>query len=229
MQAARPTIDQLNKFSQGTPELGKNLAIVLEHLNDRDHSVEEDPRSPGGKGYTGLEALLQYVYDQALSTNVFDSNSHFLSVAPFRDNCSDYADAKRAKDPANANCIAALGPNQPGINFTDPTDDGTAETRATRRRARARHTDGDAPPPASEPGAPAQQEQPKQSQGDGKPSTAVPLPATPSLPPINPPKLPDVLPGPGLPKVELPGGTKLLGNSASGQRGAELLDYLLKP
>ena len=40
-------------------------AIVLEHLDDRKHAVEKDPRSPGGKGYTGFEALLQYVFDQS--------------------------------------------------------------------------------------------------------------------------------------------------------------------
>ena len=38
--------------------------IVLDHLNSRDNAVEEDSDSPTGKGYTGLEALLQYVYDQ---------------------------------------------------------------------------------------------------------------------------------------------------------------------
>ena len=34
------------------PSSANNLAIVLEDLDDRDRAVEQDPRSPGGKGYT---------------------------------------------------------------------------------------------------------------------------------------------------------------------------------
>src|SRR5436190_1944675 len=74
LRAARPTIDELNKFSTNTPELANNLAMVLNDLNDRNRAVEKDPRSPGGKGYTGFEALLQYVFDQSMAINAFDAN-----------------------------------------------------------------------------------------------------------------------------------------------------------
>ena len=93
----QPTVAELDAFAQGTPELGKNLAIVLEHLDDRNHAVEKDPRSPGGKGYTGLEALLEYVFDQAQSINIFDRNGHILKVAAFDSECAEYADVKCAQ------------------------------------------------------------------------------------------------------------------------------------
>ena len=62
---AGPVVSQLNTFSTQTPELAKNLAIVLQHLDSRNHAVEKDPRSPGGQGYTGLEALLEYTTTRA--------------------------------------------------------------------------------------------------------------------------------------------------------------------
>ena len=104
-----------------------NLAIVLKDLDDRDRAVEKDPRSPGGKGYTGFEALLQYVYDQTMAINTFDSNGYMLKVNLFLSECSDYQSLaslkeKLQEDPAfYQRCAAILGPNQPGITQRDPT------------------------------------------------------------------------------------------------------------
>ncbi len=54
------------------PELAQNLAIVLHDLDSRSRAVERDPRSPaGGAGYTGLEALLEYVFNVTLAVNYF--------------------------------------------------------------------------------------------------------------------------------------------------------------
>lgn len=127
--AATPTVQELNRFSTGLPELSRNLAIILEHLDNRDFAVEEDKRSPGGKGYTGLEALLEYVYDQVLSINIYDSSVHILKVAPFAGDCAHYADIEQALSPSKVlpgktlldQCGAALGPNAAGINFPDTT------------------------------------------------------------------------------------------------------------
>lgn len=128
--AATPTVAELGRFSKGLPELSQNLAIVLERLNDRNYAVEQDPRSPGGKGYTGLEALLEYVYDQVLSINVYDSSVHILKVSPFASPCANYADVTRALSTENTTlkgsgpqladqCGAKLGPNAAGLNFPD--------------------------------------------------------------------------------------------------------------
>jgi ABC-type transporter Mla subunit MlaD len=120
VRRARPTVAELERYSRGTPELGKNLAIVLEHLDDRRFSVEEDPRSPGGQGYTGLEALLQYVFDQTMATNVHDGRTHILKAFPFENECAHYADIARAREHWDE-CSAAAGPNAIGINFPDTT------------------------------------------------------------------------------------------------------------
>jgi hypothetical protein len=113
---------------------------VLRHLDDRKNAIEKDPRSPGGQGYTGLEALLQYVYDQTTSTAVYDRNSHIFKVALFASKCANYADVEALKkDPSlSTECGSYLGPNQPGITtpdvtkFEDPNSD-TARRIANRR------------------------------------------------------------------------------------------------
>ena len=120
VRAAGPTVEELDRYARGTPELGKNLAIIFEHLDNREKAAEPDPRSPGGKGYTGLEALLQYVFDQVLAINIHDGETHILNVFPFEGECAAYADIERAKE-VEEHCSAALGPNRIGINFPDQT------------------------------------------------------------------------------------------------------------
>ena len=149
VRAATPTVDELDRYAEGTPELGKNLAIIFEHLDNREKAVEADLRSPGGQGYTGLEALLQYVFDQTLAINIHDGETHILNVFPFEGECAAYADIQRAKEVAK-NCSAALGPNQIGISFPDATapagydgsDRGSESSDPDPRRAAARGAGG---------------------------------------------------------------------------------------
>jgi ABC-type transporter Mla subunit MlaD len=129
VQAAAPTVHLLNQFAGPTPELSQNLAIVLHDLDDRSRAVEADSRSPGGKGYTGLEALLQYVFNQTLAINTFGPFGHLLAVDSFVDPmCSPYATpatialSLKQYGPAYRQCYAWLGPSQPGVNETDPSD-----------------------------------------------------------------------------------------------------------
>jgi virulence factor Mce-like protein len=129
VQAAQPTVALLNKFAAPTPELAQNLAIVLRDLDNRGRAVEADPRSPGGKGYTGLEALLQYVFNQTLAINLFGPFGHVLAVDSFVDpQCSPYATPAtiafnlKKFGPSYRHCYAWLGPSQPGVNTTDPSN-----------------------------------------------------------------------------------------------------------
>jgi len=145
VKAARPFVAQLGKASEKLPELANNLEIVLKDLDDRGRAVEPDPRSPGGKGYTGFEALLQYFFDQTMAINVFDANSYQLKVNLFVGECSDYQNAdslkaKLAEDPKfYERCASIVGPQQQGINAPDPTRPASAgERRRTRREARQR-------------------------------------------------------------------------------------------
>ena len=97
VRAGRPRIAELAEFADDLPEVADNLDISLNHLHDRDFAVEADPRSPGGKGYTGFEAVLRYIFAQSQATNVYDANSYLLKVSAFLDNnCAQYADAAAA-------------------------------------------------------------------------------------------------------------------------------------
>ena len=204
---APSTVSLLNGFAAGTPEVGRDLAMVLEHLDDRRYAIEKDPRSPGGQGYTGLEALLQYVYDQAESTAIYDQNSHIFKVALFASKCANYADAEAVKkDPTLAqDCGSYLGPNQPGINMPDVTrfEDPSSDTAKAVSKHRSDPTTALPKPPALpelpkapvEP-APAPPTVPGVGGGGGvkPPPVKVPeppkLPAAPSVPAV--PTLPNV-------------------------------------
>src|SRR5215218_7811319 len=130
VKAAQPIVDELAKATEKAPELAGNAAIVTEHLNDRKHAVEKDPRSPGGQGYTGFEAVLQWLFDQSQAINIYDKNGYILKVNLFHSKCSNYQNpqslkAEMAKDPSfYEDCAAILGPNQPSITTPDPTATG---------------------------------------------------------------------------------------------------------
>jgi virulence factor Mce-like protein len=161
LTAAKPTIAELDRFSTDAPELANNLAIVLDDLDDRERAVEKDPRSPGGQGYTGFEALLQYVFDQAMAINAFDSNGYMLKVNLFLSKCSQYQNPaslreKLKEDPGfYRDCAAILGPNQPGITQPDPSytgaqNDAGHHPPSVKRNARADRPAKPAEPPAAE-------------------------------------------------------------------------------
>ncbi len=131
VQAATPTVALLGKFAQPVPELAQNLAIVLNDLDNRNRAVEPDSRSPGGKGFTGLEALLQYAFNQEQTINTFGPFGHMLAVDAFVNQmCSPYATpgtvAANLKQygPTYRQCYSWLGPNQQGVNESDPSNPG---------------------------------------------------------------------------------------------------------
>jgi virulence factor Mce-like protein len=126
--AAQPAVANLNRFAVHTPELAQNLGIVLQSLDTQADAVEKDPRSPGGKGFSGLEALLGYVFNQTLAINTYSQYGHMLAVDAFVSAmCTPYANpatiASSLKQYGSAyrSCYSWLGPNQPGVNETDPT------------------------------------------------------------------------------------------------------------
>jgi ABC-type transporter Mla subunit MlaD len=129
VQAAAPTVSLLDEFSKPTPELAQNLSIVLADLDTQNRAVEPDPRSPGGKGFSGLEALLQYAFNQSQTVNTFSSFGHMLAVDAFANTtCTPYASPGTAAAMLKQNgaayrqCYSWYGPNQPGVNETDPSD-----------------------------------------------------------------------------------------------------------
>jgi virulence factor Mce-like protein len=179
VSAARPVVAELTKATAKAPELADNAAISLEHLDDRKYAAEKDPRSPAGQGYTGFEAVLQWVFDQSQAINIFDDNGYMLKVALFHSQCSDYQNLqslkqKMASDPSfYKECAAVLGPNQPGITTPDPTSTGRQfASQGSDAQAKAQ----------PEKKAPAKAGQPKK-QAPRKPAPT----ATPAPPKLTPP------------------------------------------
>ncbi len=129
VEAAGPAVRDLNRFARPTPELAQNLSIVLPALDNRSRAAERDPRSPGGRGYTGLETLLQYAFNQTLAVSVYGPFGHILTTDSFLDpQCSFYQSADMVAlslahyGAQYRHCYSWLGPNQPGVNETDPSN-----------------------------------------------------------------------------------------------------------
>jgi virulence factor Mce-like protein len=233
--AARPTVTRLRAFAAHTPELGKNLAIVLNDLYDRNRAVEPDPRSPGGQGWNGFESLLGYVFWQSQAINIFDRNHYILKVAVTDQDCSPYfnADTLKAKGQAFIDkCKSWLGPTQPGINAPDPSTTfqkgaGQASVRQADARQQQNAKTLEAAQRAAGPapgsgGAPNAGQAPQQQQQQGKLPKGV-------APPIDLNKtLGQVLggqaPDPNQVTGQVLGGA---GQSVNPQTASDLLDYLL--
>ncbi len=131
VKAATPTVADLNQFAKPTPELAQNLAIVLADLDTQSRAVERDPRSPGGVGFSGLQSLLGYVFNQALAVNTYGPFGHVLAVDGFYSKmCSPYATPAtvamnlKTYGASYRQCYSWLGPNQPGVNEPDPSNPG---------------------------------------------------------------------------------------------------------
>ncbi len=256
--AAEPTVSDLNNFAKPTPELAQNLAIVLQDLDTQNRAVEPDPRSPGGKGFSGLQALLWYAFNQTLAINTYGPLGHMLAVdAFFSPMCSPYATpasiALMLKQYGSAyrQCYSWLGPNQPGVNETDPSnpnapvpDPGGAppgkygpQTSASRLTA-AMVQGAQVAARRSNTAKPAQPNQGTSTQSSSSSSTTtsqsatspLPTPPVPGAPPINlKASVGQILAGTvgSAPAPAAPGGSN--GNSASPNRAQQLLNYLLAP
>jgi len=128
VNAAGPTVANLNQFAKPTPELAQNLSIVLHDLDTQGKAVESNPSGPGGRGYSGLEALLQYVFNQTNAIDYFGQFGHILALDVFVNECSPYqtpatvASNLKLYGSSFRQCYSWLGPNQPGVNERDPSD-----------------------------------------------------------------------------------------------------------
>jgi phospholipid/cholesterol/gamma-HCH transport system substrate-binding protein len=148
---ARPLVRQLGGLGNDITEPANNLRIILNDLDNRKRSVEPDPNAatqtgnPADKiGYTGLEAPLQYIFDQSQAINIFDQRGYSLKINVNPDTCSDYTTGDQAKaDMARyRKCNQNLGPNQPGITTPDPSPplsrSATASSASTAKSASSR-------------------------------------------------------------------------------------------
>jgi hypothetical protein len=206
-----------------------NLRFMLEALNSRDYAVEKNPLSPGGNGYTGLEAFLLFPHLQSQAINTFDTRGYILKLNALINECTKYTDAKTAReDPGRTKrCTAALGPNQIGINQPDPSANGevSSTTRSTRSAGRKRHRrHKSAQGPQAGGGAPQQQ---AQAPGAGG---SVPVPGNGAGGALDP--LLQQLPVPGAPSAPAAPQVQAPASPQTGRDGNTakvLLDFLLKP
>ena len=212
VRAAASTVRQLRALGTSSTEPMRNLRFVLEDVNDRERAVEPNRLSPTGKGFTGLEALLQYFFVQSQAINIYDSKGYILKLNVLLNECTQYTNAQTAReDPERTKaCNSWLGPNQPGIT--------TGEVARTTKRKPRSGPDGKAPD------APAAAQPAPQAPADQAPATPAPPPPPAPLLPGAKDLLDKLLPDlPPLPNV-LPGRSA---RSAESERS--LLDYLLGP
>jgi virulence factor Mce-like protein len=224
VRAARPVVEELTRTSEKAPELAKNLAMTLADLDDRDRAVEPDKRSPGGKGYTGFEAFLQYVFDQAMAINIFDANGYMLKVNLSVSECSEYQNAESLKKKEKespgfiARCLSALGPNQPGVTTPDPTK--TAEPASAKPKADKKASEKKERPSKRQ--RKLEEERRKELRKALEKLLGNNAPELPDVPLPSLPELPEVPGVPAVPAVPAAPGGQALDPQA-------LLDYLLAP
>jgi ABC-type transporter Mla subunit MlaD len=165
-------IVELRRLARDAPGFAKPLRQFLQTIDDRGRHVDVDPRAQetappapdktrwrNGQGFTGMEAILNYVYWQVLAINSFDEISHTLRVLGFEHPCAEYqshyehtpeqeqlharsiTDPRR--NPTGPRC-SYLGPFQPGINEgdEDPTEGGD-NGAAARARDQQQGRDGE--------------------------------------------------------------------------------------
>jgi phospholipid/cholesterol/gamma-HCH transport system substrate-binding protein len=227
IRESRNEIKELRRLAVFAPRLGKPLRQLLQTIDDRRRSTEADPlaaetspRPPdktaykAGQGFTGMEALLNYVYYQTLGINAFDEFGHLLRIVAFAAGpCSSYS-ANPDKETIDE-CKSWLGPTQPGVTTPDPTAGGKlaarerAERRKSTKKQRERHRGAGEPEAPPTPG-----ETDKSKPHDLVPKDVQDLLRRLGLPPV---------PNPGVPKLP-----QLAGGQARDE-SQEVLDYLLGP
>ena len=169
VQKTAKDVKELRKLAQDLPGLAKPLRQFLQTIDDRGRAVEPDRRAaatgpPSGDkthtnssraGFTGMEAIWNYFYWQALSSNALDDIGHVLRLSIVVNQCSSYQ-VKPTKALLDK-CNQFLGPTQPGVTTPDPTRTGvTASTAASPAPAAGSPAAGSpAPGSSAAPGIPS--------------------------------------------------------------------------
>ena len=215
VREAESTVEQLETLGRRSPEPANNLRFILKDLDDRGRAVEKDPDSPGGEGYTGLEAILQYPFDQSLAINIFDTRGYILKLSALINECTAYTDAADAKaDPERyKRCTSALGPNQPGVTTPDPTGSGGTRVATSRKGKRDAKRPAAGSGPSGDSTAPDAPAAPQQGT-PAQPAPPVQLPDLEDLPELLD-RVPGLLGGKG-PRPEQPTAPSM-----------DLLDFLM--
>ena len=132
VRASEDEIHELRLIGRDAPGLAKPLRQFLQTIDDRKRAVEKDARAAatgppapdkthisGSGGFTGMEAIWNYFYWQALSTNALDSVGHVLRLN-ITTGCGTVTYVNNPTD-AQKCANQYLGPTQPGVTTPDPT------------------------------------------------------------------------------------------------------------
>jgi virulence factor Mce-like protein len=146
-------VRELRRLGQNAPGFAKPLRQFLQTLDDRARGVEPDRRAaatspPAGDkthtrssraGFTGMEAIWNYFFWQALSTNALDDVGKVLRLAIVVNECSPYQ--VKPSQPTIDECNEFLGPTQPGVTTPDPTETHTHSSASTAEAPKAAPAD----------------------------------------------------------------------------------------
>jgi hypothetical protein len=144
-------VAQLLELSKDAPGFAKPFRQFLQTMDDRDRAIENDARAkatappapdptaipddanfrgiaPKG-GFTGLEAIWDYIYWQTLSINSLDNVGHIvrLGLTVSEGKCStvwNHPPRDAEEQEVFDTCNQWIGPHQPGINEPDFTIEG---------------------------------------------------------------------------------------------------------
>jgi virulence factor Mce-like protein len=144
VRASQQEIKELRGIGADAPALAKPLRQLLQTTDDRARAVEPDERaaatgppapdkthtSSGTAGFTGMEAIWDYFYWQALTTNALDNVGHVLRIQLLTNSCISYVTKPDAT--ARRACNQYLGPTQPGVTTPDPTRTRPAPTTTSQ-------------------------------------------------------------------------------------------------
>jgi virulence factor Mce-like protein len=132
VRESQEEIQELRRLAKDAPGVAKPLRQFLETLDQRDRAVEPDARAAatdppapdpthisGRGGFTGMEAIWNYFYWQALGTNALDNVGHVLRLGIDPAGCITYVN--NPTEDELKTCNQFLGPTQPGVTTPDPT------------------------------------------------------------------------------------------------------------
>jgi phospholipid/cholesterol/gamma-HCH transport system substrate-binding protein len=158
VRESQEEIQELRRLAKDAPGLAKPLRQFLETIDQRNRAVEPDSRAAATDppapdpthitsrgGFTGMEAIWNYFYWQALGTNALDNVGHVLRLGIDPAGCITYFNHVEGDDLKN--CNQFLGPTQPGVTTPDPTLNSSS---ATTTRASASFKAQQLPGPADD-------------------------------------------------------------------------------
>ena len=123
LRQAAPPVPPVDRRPQEVGRAGRPCARrPARPRGDKTHSTSNRD------GFTGMEALWNYFYWQALSSNPLDDIGHVLRLSILVNPCSSYS-VKPSAD-LIAQCNQFLGPTQPGVTTADPTRSGATSASA---------------------------------------------------------------------------------------------------